>query len=57
MAIAAQRSSNRTDVVLFDAINFGCTDKQVKMKDGKAVVDKQGNEVTECQPEVTLCQQ
>jgi hypothetical protein len=47
MAIAA-KAGKRTDVLLFDAVNFGCTEKEPVIKDGKPVTDKDGNPVTKC---------
>lgn len=49
MAVADQRAKagKRTDVLLFDAINFGCAEKEPVMKDGKQVVED-GKPKTRC---------
>jgi len=50
MAIAA-KSGKRTDVLLFDAINYACVEREeVKDKDNNTVIDKKGNPVTQCKP-------
>jgi hypothetical protein len=46
-AMAAARAGKRTDVLLFDAINFACV-KEVKKVDGKTEIDKHGNPVMVC---------
>jgi hypothetical protein len=53
MAIAKQRAKagKRTDVLLFDAINFTCTEREeAKDKDGNTLKDKEGKPVTKCKP-------
>jgi hypothetical protein len=52
MAIAA-KSGKRTDVLLFDAINFGC-EKEEKKVDGKTVTDKNEKPVMVCKSP-TVC--
>jgi hypothetical protein len=48
MEIAA-KAGKRTDVLLFDAINSSCTEKEeVKDKGGNTVTDKKGNPVMKC---------
>jgi hypothetical protein len=51
MAIANQRAKagKRTDVLLFDSINFGCKEKvQATDKEGKLMVNKKGDPVMVC---------
>jgi len=50
MEIANQRlkAGMPTNVLLFDAINFGCAERKPKLKDGKPVMDKENKPVTEC---------
>src|SRR5215813_5884758 len=48
MAIAT-KAGKRTDVLLFDAINSGCIEKEeVKDKEGNTVTDKNGNPRMQC---------
>src|SRR5215470_16182307 len=47
MKIAA-KAGKRTDVLLFDAINFGCTEKEPVLKDGKPVTNKDGTPKMKC---------
>src|SRR5262249_47582094 len=44
----AAKAGKRTDVLLFDAINFGCIEKEPVLKDGKPVTDKDGNPKMKC---------
>jgi hypothetical protein len=50
IAIANQRAKagKRTGVLLFDAINSRCTEREPVIKDGKQVLDKGGNPKTKC---------
>ena len=54
LEIAKQRSTERTDVLLFDAINYVCKERVPVIKDGKPVVDKDGTPKTECKD--NICQ-
>jgi hypothetical protein len=48
-AMAAAKAGKRKDVLLFDAINSSCTDKEeAKDKDGNTLKDKKGNPVMKC---------
>jgi hypothetical protein len=47
MKIAA-KAGKRRDVFLFDAINFGCIEKEPVLKDGKPVTNKDGSPKMKC---------
>jgi hypothetical protein len=47
MSIAA-KAGKRTDVLLFDAINFGCTEKEPVLKDGQPVTNRDGTPKMKC---------
>ena len=54
LEIDKQSSTEKTDVFLFDAINYVCKERVPVIKDGKPVVDKHGTPKTECKDNICV---